>query len=305
MTHEVFDARGGDGLVRRGILTIPDGAPPRAALLLITAGVKYRTGPSQLYIAVARSLAAAGFATLRIDAIGVGESDGLLEAGPSHLIFQTAERGRFVPDVEVAFQALASRLAPQVRIFVGGLCGGGLTAQLAASKIKDRRLAGVLSFNIAVRHTPTPGRRPAPVTSEAKATLAAYPRKLLKAQTWKRIVSGSVRIGHVKRTLAAAAGKSHTAEDSGVNPLFIPSFTSLLKRKVPQLLIFSGNDDRWAPFSDLILGPVLKGAREGPAHTVKFIADADHHLCLPEWRDEALGWIADWMRDVPNGRSGA
>jgi hypothetical protein len=143
------------------------------------------------------------------------------------------------------------------------------------------------------------------VASEAKATLAAYPRNLLKAQTWKRLVSGGVTIGYLKRTFAAAAGRSHTAEDSGLNPLFIPSFTNLLKRKVPQLLIFSGNDGRWAPFDDLILGPVLKGAREGPAHAVRFIADADHHLCLPEWRDEALGWIADWMRDVPNGRSGA
>ncbi|HET9270532.1 MAG TPA: alpha/beta hydrolase, partial [Vicinamibacterales bacterium] len=213
MTHEVFDVRGGDGFVRRGMLTTPDGTPPRTALLLFTAGVKYRTGPSQLYVAVARSLAAAGFATLRIDAMGVGESDGLLEAGPSHVIFQSAERGRFVPDVDLAFQALAGHLGPEARIFLGGLCGGGLSAQLAAAKIKDPRLAGVLSFNIAIRHTPTPGRRPAPVASEAKAALAAYPGKLLSPQTWKRLALGGLRLGHVKRTLAAAAGRSHTAED--------------------------------------------------------------------------------------------
>jgi hypothetical protein len=181
-------------------------------------------------------------------------------------------------------------------LFVGGLCGGGLTAQLAAAKLKDRRLAGVLSFNIAVRHTPTPGRRPAPVASEAKATLAAYPRKLLKPQTWKRLASGAVRLGHVRRTLAAAAGRAHTAEDAGVNPLFIPTFKRLLNRKVSQLLIFSGNDGRWAPFNDLILGPVLGGKREGPAHQVRLIEAADHHLCWPEWRTEAFNWIVDWMK---------
>jgi hypothetical protein len=246
-------------------------------------------------MAIARSLAASGFATLRIDAIGVGESDGLLEAGPSHVIFQSAERGRFVPDVELAFEALAGRLGPRARVFVGGLCGGGLTAQLAAAKMKDRRLAGVLSFNIAVRQTPTPGRRPAPVASEAKASLAAYAPKLLRPETWKRLVSGAVRIGHVGRTLAAAAGRPYPAADSGLNPLFIPSFKRLLHRKVPQLLIFSGNDGRWAPFNDLILGPVLGDAREGPAHSIRFIADADHHLCWPEWRDQAMAWIAEWM----------
>lgn len=296
MKHETFDVRGRDGLTRRGMFTSPEGEPPNTALLLITAGVKYRTGPSQLYIALARALADRGFGTLRIDAAGVGESDGLIEAGPSHLIYQSCERGRFVPDVEFAYRALAERLGPRSRIFVGGLCGGGLTAQLAAASIKDRRLAGVLSFNIAVRHTPTPGKSMAPVASEAKATLAAYPRKLLQLQTWKRLTSGAVGLGHVKRTLAAAAGRAPSGADSGINPLFIPTFTHLLDRKVPQLLIFSGNDGRWEPFTDLILGPVLDGAREGPAHSVRLIEAADHHLCWPEWRNQAIAWIADWMK---------
>jgi dienelactone hydrolase len=294
MTHEVFEVRGADGAMRRGILTRPAGQTA-AALLLVTAGVKYRTGPSQLYISLARALADRGYATLRFDATAIGESDGLLEAGPSHVIFQAAERGRFVPDVELAFHTLAERMGPENRVFVGGLCGGGLTAQLAAAKIQDRRLSGVVSFNIAVRHTPTPGRRPAPVVSEAKATLAAYPRKLVKLQTWKRLASGAVKLPHVRRTLEAALGRTHSTDDSGVNPLFIPTFKRLLKTNVPQLLIFSGNDGRWAPFNDLILGPVLGGAREGHAHSVRFIADADHHLCWPEWRRQAIDWIAEWM----------
>jgi hypothetical protein len=33
----------------------------------------------------------------------------------------------------------------------------------------------------------------------------------------------------------------------------------------------------------------------GPAHAVRFIAEADHHLCWPEWRTAAVQWIADWM----------
>ncbi len=294
MTNEVLETRGADGFVRRGILSLPDG-PPRAGLLLITAGVKYRTGPSQLYVSIARALADRGVATLRFDAVGVGESDGAIEAGPSHVIFQAAERGRFAPDVELGFHALGERLDPQARIFVGGLCGGGLTAQLAAAGIKDQRLAGVLSLNIAIRHTATPGRRPAPVASEAKATLAAYPRKLLAGQTWTRLFSGAVGLRHIRRTLSAALGRTHSVEDAGLNPLFIPSFRRLMDRRIPQLLVFSGNDGRWAPFNDLILGPVLGGALEGPSHSVRLIADADHHLCWPEWRNEAIGWIADWM----------
>lgn len=297
MIHEVFEARGSDGAVRRGVLTRPGpDAAPEALLILVTAGVKYRTGPSQLYLSIARALAARGLTTLRVDALGVGESDGVIEAGPSHVIYQAAERGGFVPDVELAFSTLGEQVSPTTPIFLGGLCGGGLTAQMAAARIKDPRLSGVLSFNIAVRHTPTPGRRPAPVSSEAKATLASYPQKLLKPETWKRLASGAVRPGDIKRTLSAAMGKTHSDEDSGLNPQFLPTFRQLIKRQVPQLLIFSGNDDRWAPFNDVVLGPVLGGVREGPSHSVKFIADADHHLCWPEWRGQAIEWIVEWMR---------
>lgn len=294
MTNDVFEVRGADGLVRRGLLSSPDG-PPAAALILITAGVKYRSGPSRLYAAMASALAPRGIATLRFDAVGIGESDGVLPPGPSHLIFQDLERGRFAPEVELAFGALGERLGPRARIFVGGLCGGGLTAQLAAATIKDPRLSGVVSVNIAVRHTATPGKRPAPVASEAKATLASYPRRLLRVQTWKRLASGAVKPRHIRRTLAAALGRANPAEDADLNPKFIPTFERLLDRRVPQLLIFSGNDGRWAPFNDLVLGPILGGKREGPTHSVRFLAEADHPLCWPEWRNEANGWIADWM----------
>jgi hypothetical protein len=126
--------------------------------------------------------------------------------------------------------------------------------------------------------------------------LTGYPRKLLRAQTWQRLASGAVRPRHILRTLAAVLGRTHSSEDAGLNPLFIPSFWRLLDRKVPQLLIFSGDDGRWTPFNDLILGPVLGGVREGHAHSVRLIVDAVHHLCWPEWRNEAFSWIADWMQ---------
>jgi hypothetical protein len=305
MRDEVFEARGRDGLIRRGILSEPAAGRPKAALMLVTAGVKYRTGPSQLYIALARALAARGFATLRYDVAGVGESDGVLEAGPSHVIYQEAERGRFVPDVELGFASLGERLDRHTPLYLGGLCGGGLTAQLAASRIRDARLSGVLSFNIAVRHSPVPGRQQAVGASEARASLASYPTKLASMSTWTRLLSGGVGVRHVRRTLSAALGRTHASNDEGLNPLFIPSFRKLIDRKVRQLLIFSGNDGRWLPFNDLILGPVLGGVREGPTHSVRLIAEADHHLCWPEWRSEAVGRIADWMDEAPTGRAGA
>ncbi|TAK87061.1 MAG: hypothetical protein EPO12_01625, partial [Aquabacterium sp.] len=79
MKEEWFELTAPDGLVRRGILTLPD-SPAASAVILLPAGLKYHVGPHGLNVQLARSLAAAGHLALRFDPLGVGESDGALPA---------------------------------------------------------------------------------------------------------------------------------------------------------------------------------------------------------------------------------
>ena len=296
MTDEVFELVGPEGQTRRGILTLPDGGPPQAALLLLTAGVKYRTGPGQLYVAIARRLAELGFATLRFDPLCVGESDGSLEAAPSHELWLSAERGRFVADAALAYEALERHLGGLTPVFLGGLCGGGLTAQMPAAALPQRP-AGLISINIAARETPIPGRPLAVVASESRATLRSYPRKLVSAAAWKRVFTGTTSVRTLATTVAAILRLKHAPKlDESLNPRFVASLRRTRALQIPHLLIFSGTDSRWFHFNDLVLGPLFQGEMKGPAHEVRVVPDAEHHLFMPEWRDAAVGWIAEWMR---------
>ena len=63
--------------VHTGILCEPD-VPPEAGrptCLLLNAGVIHRVGPNRLYVNVARTLAASGYASLRFDMSGRGDTD--------------------------------------------------------------------------------------------------------------------------------------------------------------------------------------------------------------------------------------
>ncbi len=295
MIDEVFEVVGDDGLMRRGILSMPEGKRPTAALVLLQAGVRYRVGPARLYVDIARSLADAGFATLRVDPLGMGESDGTMEPGHLHDLWRTIESGRYVADTVLAIEALRARLR-QARVFLGGLCGGGVTLQLAAAALSERPPAGLISINTAAVYSPGRNESPAPGNLEARANFTSYSRKVLSADAWRRVVSGASDYRSIGATLSALFSGPCDASIQGVNPLFISAFREVHLRGVPHLMIFSENDSRWFQFQEYVLGSELGGARDGPTHSVRLIPNANHELHWKEWRATTCSWIKEWMR---------
>ena len=57
-----------------GVLTRRDANPSRPAILMFNGGAVHHVGPNRLYVTLARSLAAVGFACLRFDLEGIGDS---------------------------------------------------------------------------------------------------------------------------------------------------------------------------------------------------------------------------------------
>jgi hypothetical protein len=59
-----------------GILSRPPAGvdPAMPGVLLLNAGRIHRVGPNRLYVAIARRLAAMGFAVCRFDLSGIGDS---------------------------------------------------------------------------------------------------------------------------------------------------------------------------------------------------------------------------------------
>ena len=59
-----------------GVLTEPLGVRRELTALLLNAGPQRRTGPSRMWVEIARRWAANGVPTLRLDATGIGDADG-------------------------------------------------------------------------------------------------------------------------------------------------------------------------------------------------------------------------------------
>jgi pimeloyl-ACP methyl ester carboxylesterase len=120
-----------------GIVTLPpqrrEGAP---ACLFMNAGVVHRIGPHRMNVKLARALAGAGIASIRIDLSGMGDSPPA--PGAVHSGEQT------VRDLQDAMDHLQRTLGIQ-RFIVFGLCSGAVHAYWLAQR--DERVVGVAMFD--------------------------------------------------------------------------------------------------------------------------------------------------------------
>jgi pimeloyl-ACP methyl ester carboxylesterase len=115
-----------------GIVTESDAAP-RAALVLVSAGLTPKFGPFRLYVELARRLAAEGYLTLRFDLGGIGDS------GQGYSGRPLKERTEL--EIKAALDFLSARGAPK-SVWVGGLCSGAEDSFRFAER--DERVAGLV-----------------------------------------------------------------------------------------------------------------------------------------------------------------
>lgn len=125
-----------------GILSSPrpspsDPAPP--AVILLNAGTVHRIGPHRLYVALARRLSSLGFAVLRMDLSGIGDSRSAAGC-PENLCYPRD----MLDDVDRAMSLLSAQRGAE-RFVLAGLCSGGDIAFQTA--LADRRVASAVLIN--------------------------------------------------------------------------------------------------------------------------------------------------------------
>ena len=308
MHEELFEIAGPDGMYRRGVVSLPrDTRAATTGVLLLPAGLKYHVGPHRYYVKLARYLAAEGYIVLRFDPLGVGESDGLMQKGPTREIWQSIETGRYVEDVLLA----AARFRKQYGLAVvaaGGICGAAVTALLAAAT-PESGIDGVISINTAVSLSATQGGAAKIIgSSQADHNFRSYLRKVFSLDAWKRVFARESDFTSIRRTLFTKVcsvlhfGLPATGGDNDkVNRSFIKALHTVRKRGIRHLLVFSGNDNRWFEFRDMVLSGEPSGNMESVTTQISLIRDANHELHLREWQDESMGVIRTWLSlAVPN-----
>ncbi|HEY2777682.1 MAG TPA: hypothetical protein VGI77_07230 [Gaiellaceae bacterium] len=125
-----------------GILAEPlDVGPVDTALLLLNAGAIRRTGPSRMWVDVARRWAGRGVPTLRIDVAGIGDAS---EAGVTELTVPDLYAEEYVGQVRAAIDVVAARTGAR-KVVLLGLCAGAYWAFHAALADDRVRLAVMLN----------------------------------------------------------------------------------------------------------------------------------------------------------------
>ena len=164
-----------------GILSEPNWKEPRSelgALFLNPGGVRH-IGPNRMWVEAARRWADQGIASLRLDLLGIGESD-----GEPKLDIPSLYQDHLVDQVEGAKEVLRSRLG--VRQFIAiGLCSGAFWAFHLAARNEDVRAAILLN--------------PRLLFWDATVDRQRVLRRLFSGAHWRRIARGDMTRETFKR----------------------------------------------------------------------------------------------------------
>jgi alpha/beta superfamily hydrolase len=307
-----------DGLLLHGMLHEPDPGQARGVcVLLLSPGIKGRVGPHRLYSKIAERLVRMGFHVLRFDFHGLGDSEGEIDERLLSDMYNTIQSGRYVDDTIAAMDWMKANC--RVEQFVGsGLCGGSITALLAAAQ--DPRIASMLALSIPVAFDGGEANWARFATSRQLAGIRrGYFKRLIKPEAWIRFLTGKTSYQVLWRSLKQMlpwgskvstaksppipAGVATTTPRDDTNPKFPPAFLKFVASKRRMLLIFSGKDRLIWEFEEKFVA--RHGSKLDPLRDffeVRIIENANHVLSDPEWVRQMLDMAEAWLNQVHPAR---
>lgn len=272
-TALTFPNARGETLV--GILHEP-AQSARGALLLLHGWSGYRTGPHQMLTRAARTFGARGFASLRFDFAGRGDSQGDT---------QLATLATMQSDARVAETLLRAKIGGPV--FAVGLCSGCEIAVAAAHS----DWAGAILWS-----APIFAALPNDAGHEQKraANLKKYARKLLNPQTYLKIARGQVDTAAVSKAMAGGGGAASKNVESNQPGQLPPGFRRAAleewRRFERPVLQIYGDADPIAP------GACVWYAKESAkAPDVRWVAGANHSFYGLDWERQVFALTEAWL----------
>lgn len=266
---------GGAGRVAFGFYAAPRRhAEDRPAVLFCNTGANPHYGPGRVTVHLARSLAIAGTASLRVDLPGIG--DGIIEPGDTAPHLYGTDR---VPDLRRALDEL-ERLGHRNVVLVG-VCSGAFHAVRAA--VADTRVSGLVLVNQLLWHWhPHPvlgllrriagGARRAEIERQAGADAGGA---MLQAQTvrtrvgWDKVRRGAMRTASVANRAATRLGVQ-TAWS------FPERSIRRLSARGTRVMLVAGQDDAARTVLEGYLGPAGIAVSGLPGVQVRIVGDLDH-----------------------------
>lgn len=276
-----------------GIVTEPTELnSDRPAVILLNAGLIHRIGPSRLYVKIARALSKLGFAVLRFDFSGTGDS----RAREDHLSFIKSA----VDETQEAMAYLQETRGIKRFLLIGHCSGAGFSFLTAC---EDPRVIGVILINIQ-------GQNEEWVEYDKNRKLTQYytnyygKAALFNPKKWSRFLRGDVDYVSISRNVlremvlnrvsALTFRLKQTAVPAKTSPQLpgeeidvAQSLNSLIERKVPLLFIFS-EGSTGIDYIRAVLGKEFDALLSAEKVKMEIVPESDHLFTLVESQKNLL-----------------
>jgi len=257
-----------------GVLCEPLHGRSGATVLFLTSAYDRHAGWGRATVALARALARSGIPSLRFDTANVGDSPPV--PGRLDQVLYHSDQNA---DVSEAIDFLETRrLMPVV---TAGRCSGAFLGFRAS--LVEPRIAGNVSVNPAVFRW-RPGRSVEDMIVNGARSLRDYRKRALRAETFRRILRGEVKVVTAARNIAKGIGNQAKGKVLHAFRSFLPegraiygAFRTLHHRGIPISLIYSENDLGLEQY-DFYFGHDGSGLARFPNVTSQIIPNADHNL---------------------------
>ncbi|MFT4614653.1 MAG: exosortase A-associated hydrolase 1 [Bacteroidia bacterium] len=258
-----------------GVAAVPE-TPSTTAVLILVGGPQCRVGSHRQFTLLARHLAEEGYASLRFDYAGMGDSEG----EPSS--FEQAS-----DDISAAIGALRERLPEVKRIVLWGLCDAASMAMIYAPTAPD--IAGLVLLNPWVRQGEYLPRM----------RLNRYKSRFFDLAYWGRMLrEPATFVDSMRNLIEALVGQARGAVSGQKDET---SFVTLMRDGLLSYsgkvqVILSGNDLTASEFTALVEEDKhWQAALDRPQVEQRNLPGSDHTFSRREWRTEVETLTTDWL----------
>jgi pimeloyl-ACP methyl ester carboxylesterase len=277
-----------------GTLHMPEIGPPgEVGMIVLNQGPLERAGAHRISMRIAQRWARQGFPVLRIDARGVGESEGDWttpeDGAPIRLLYKQVEEGAWIADAHAAIDFMVAETGVQ-HVILAGLCGGAITALHAATHPNVR---GVVMVGMPVRPWSEVEGAGDLVDDKIQEEARGYLVKAFSLEPWKRFLTMRTDYDTLWSVVSTRLHRMITRRsvEIDLNAQLLRSFEAATQAKRRLFFVYPANDYLWTEFRGLFLE---RFPPEKHDYALATVPDANHTFTEAAWQAELYRLLEEW-----------